>query len=156
MAITDDLQLKKEKISQGLVRLKERAIKYDTLQQKPDETTDKQISTTDIDGRSIQTVKNVVEIAYNIQNVVDDKHNLIVHTQATNVKDTRALYDAVWQAKQNLQLQKDDSLVVLADKGYHTGTELQQCQADNMITHVAPKEQPSVKHIANEFLSESF
>ena len=46
--------------------------------------------------------------------------------------------------------------MVLADKGYHTGAELQQCQQDNMITHVAYKEQPSVKHIANEFLAESF
>ncbi len=76
--------------------------------------------------------------------------------EATNAKDTRALYDAASQAKQNLQLQKEDSLVVLADNGCHTGTELQQCQADNMITHVAYKEQLCVKHIANEFLSETF
>ena len=46
--------------------------------------------------------------------------------------------------------------MVLADKGYHTGAELLQCQQDNMITHVAYKEQPSVKHIAHEFLAESF
>lgn len=46
--------------------------------------------------------------------------------------------------------------MVLADKGYHTGAELNQCHDDNMITHVAYKEQPSVKHIANEFLAESF
>jgi hypothetical protein len=46
--------------------------------------------------------------------------------------------------------------MVLADKGYHTGAELQQCQQENMITHVAYKEQPSVKHIDNEFLAESF
>ena len=29
--------------------------------------------------------------------------------------------------------------MVLADKGYHTGAELEQCQQDNMITHVAYK-----------------
>ncbi len=46
--------------------------------------------------------------------------------------------------------------MVLADKGYHTGAELHQCQQDNMITHVAYKEQPSVKHISTGFLSESF
>ena len=38
----------------------------------------------------------------------------------------------------------------------HTGAELLQCQQENMITHVAYKEQPAVKHIANEFLAESF
>ena len=152
----DGLQIKKEKIAEGLVKLKERSIKYDTLQQKLDSTDDKQISTTDPDSRSIIIVKNIVEVAYNTQNAVDDKHNLIVHTEATNTNDGKALHKAATGAKQNLQLQKEDELMVLADKGYHTGAELQRCQQDNMITHVAYKEQSSVKHIATEFLSESF
>jgi transposase len=153
---SDLLQIKKEKIAQGLSKLKERKIKYETLQKNLDDTGDKQISTTDPESRSIIIVKNIVEVAYNIQNAVDDKHNLIVHTQATNTNDGKALHKAATQAKQNLQLQKEDSLTVLADKGYHTGAELQQCHQDNMITHVAYKEQPGVKHIANEFLAESF
>ena len=152
----DELALKKEKITQGLAKLKERTIKYDTLQQQLNSTTDKQISTTDADSRSIIIVKNIVEVAYNVQNAVDDKHNLIVHTQATNTNDGKALHKAAIQAKQNLQLQKQDSIMLLADKGYHTGAELLQCQQENIITHVAYKEQPTVKHIANEFLAESF
>jgi transposase len=152
----DDLQIKKEKITQGLAKLKERTIKYDALQQQLNNTEDKQISTIDPDSRSIIIVKNIVEVAYNVQNGVDDKHNLIVETQATNTNDGKALHKAATQAKQNVQLKKEDSLMVLADKGYHTGAELQQCQDDNMITHVAYKEQPGVKHIAREFLSESF
>jgi Transposase DDE domain len=66
------------------------------------------------------------------------------------------LHNAAIQANENLQLRKEDPLTILADKGYHTGAELYQCQQENMTTHVAYKEQPSVKHIANEFLSESF
>ena len=154
---TDDgLAIKKEKIAQGLAKLKERTIKYDSLQQQLNNTTDKQISTTDADSRSIIIVKNIVEVAYNVQNAVDSKHNLIVHTQATNTNDGKALHKAALQAKQNVQLQKEDSIMLLADKGYHTGAELQQCQQNNMITHVAYKEQPGVKHIAHEFLAESF
>ena len=152
----DELQVRKEKIAEGLTKLKERTIKYDTLQQQLDDTTDKQISTTDADSRSIIVAKTIVEVAYNTQNAVDDKHNLIVHTQATNTNDGKALHKAAIQAKQNLQLKEEEPLVVLADKGYHTGAELQQCQHNNMITHVAYKEQPSVKHIASEFLAESF
>ncbi|HMG82374.1 MAG TPA: IS1182 family transposase [Ferruginibacter sp.] len=152
----DELQIKKEKITQGLAKLKERTIKYDTLQQQLNNTDDKQISTTDAESRSIIIVKNIVEVAYNIQNAVDGKHNLIVHTQATNTNDGKALHKAATQAKQNLQLQNEEAIIILADKGYHTGAELQYCQQDNMITHVAYKEQSSVKHIANEFLSESF
>jgi transposase len=152
----DELQVKKEKITQGLAKLKERSIKYDTLQKQLDATDDRQVSTTDPDSRSIIIVKNIVEVAYNVQNTVDDKHNLIVHTQATNTNDGKALHKAATQAKENLQLQQADELMVLADKGYHTGAELYHCQEDNMITHVAYKEQPGVKHIAQEFLSESF
>ena len=152
----DELHIKKEKIAQGLARLKERSIKYDNLQEQLDNTTDKQISTTDPDSRSIIIVKSIVEVAYNAQNAVDHKHNLIVHTEATNSNDGKALHRAALQAKENLQLKKGEELMVLADKGYHTGAELQQCQQENMITHVAYKEQPGVKHIANEFLAESF
>jgi transposase len=152
----DEMQIKKEKIAQGLAKLKERTIKYDILQQQLNHTDDKQISTTDPDSRSIIIVKNIVEVAYNTQNAVDDKHNLIVHTQATNTNDGKALHKAATQAKQNLQLQKEEAITVLADKGYHTGAELHGCQQDGMITHVAYKEQPGVKHIANEFLAESF
>lgn len=152
----DQLVLKKEKIAAGLAKLKERTIKYARLQQQLNNTEDKQISTTDPDSRSILITKSIVEVAYNTQNAVDDKHHLIVHTEATNINDGKALHKAAIQAKENLQLQKQDHLMVLADKGYHTGAELQQCQSANMITHVAYKDQPSVKHIATEFLSENF
>jgi transposase len=152
----EDLDIKRENIKQGLEKLKERTIKYDMLQQQLNNTTDKQISTTDPDSRSILITKSIVEVAYNVQNAVDDKHNLVVQTQATNTNDGKALHKAATQAKENLQLQKDETIILLADKGYHTGAELQQCQQENMITHVAYKEQPSVKHISTEFLSESF
>jgi transposase len=152
----EDIAIRKEKIQEGIANLKERTIKYDLLQAQLNATDDKQISTVDVDSRSIIITKTIVEVAYNVQNVVDDKHNLIVHTQATNSNDGKALHKAAIQAKENLQLKKADNIMLLADKGYHTGAELQQCQADNMITHVAYKDQPSVKHIANEFLVESF
>ena len=80
---SDELRIKKEKIAAGLAKLKDRTIKYDSLQEKLNNTNDKQISTTDTDSRSILITKAIVEVAYNIQNAVDDKHNLIVHTQAT-------------------------------------------------------------------------
>ena len=152
----DDIQVKKEKIAEGLKKLKERSIKYDDIQQKLNATTDRQVSTTDTDSRSILVVKSIVEVAYNVQNAVDDKYNLIVHTEATNTNDGKALQRAAIQAKQNLQLQQQDPIVLLADKGYHTGAELQSCQQQNITTHVAYKEQPGVKHIAKEFLAESF
>jgi len=152
----EEFQVQQTKIKEGLEKLKERKIKYELLQQQLDATSNKQVSTTDPDSRSILVTKAIVEVAYNVQNAVDDKHNLIVHTQATNTNDGKALHKAATQAKQNLNLKNEDALILLADKGYHTGAELQQCQQENIITHVAYKEQPSVKHIATEYLSENF
>ena len=59
-ATAQELELKKEKITEGLAKLKERTIKYDTLQCQPDATADKQISTTNPDSRSIIIVKSIL------------------------------------------------------------------------------------------------
>jgi hypothetical protein len=63
----------------------------------------------------------------------------------TNTNDGKALHKAATQqAKQNLDFQKEDTIMLLADKGDHTGAELQQCQKENMITHNAIKSSPAL------------
>jgi hypothetical protein len=152
----DDLAYRKEEVEAALQRLTERKIKYDDLQQQLDSTEEKQISTTDADSRALIINKNIVEVSYNTQTAVDAKHNLLVHAEATNTNDGKALHRATLQAKQNLNLKKEDRMDVLSDKGYHTGAELHECHDDNIETYVAFKEQPSVKHLQKEFLSTQF
>lgn len=147
---------RKEEVEAALQRLTERKIKYDDLQQQLDNTEEKQISTSDADSRAIIINKNIVEVAYNAQAGVDARHCLIVHVEATNTNDGKALHRAAVQAKENMNLKKEDPIDVLSDKGYHTGGQLQQCHDDNMQTYTAFKEQPSVKHLQKEFLSEQF
>ena len=84
---TEEFKIQASKIKEGLQKLKERKIKYDLLQEQLDATSDRQVSTTDPDSRSILVTKAIVEVAYNVQNAVDDKYNLIVHTEATNTND---------------------------------------------------------------------
>lgn len=147
---------RKEEVEAALQRLTERKIKYDDLQQQLDNTGEKQISTSDAESRAIIINKNIVEVAYNTQAGVDARHNLIVHVEATNINDGKALHKAALQAKENMGLKKKDSIDELSDKGYHTGAELQKCHDDNIQTYTAFKEQPSVKHLQKEFLSEQF
>ena len=155
---TDDSgpSYRKEEVEAALQRLTERKIKYDDLQQRLDNTGEKQISTSDADSRALIINKNIVEVSYNTQAAVDAKHNLFVHVKATNTNDGKALYRAAAQTKENMGLKKEDALDVLSDKGYHTGGELQQCHDENIETYVAFKEQPSVKHLQKEFLSTQF
>jgi len=155
---TDDsgAAYRKEEVEAALQRLVERKIKYDNLQQQLDNTEEKQISTTDSDSRALIINKNIVEVSYNTQSAVDAKHYLLVHAEATNTNDGKALYRAATHARENMGLKKEDAVDVLSDKGYHTGAELQQCHDDNIQTYVAFKEQPSVKHLQKEFLSTQF
>jgi transposase len=147
---------RKEEVESALERLVERKIKYDDLQQQLDNTEEKQISTTDRDSRAIIINKNIVEVSYNTQSAVDAKHSLIVHAEATNINDSKALHRVAVQAKKNMGLTKDSPVDVLSDKGYHTGAELHQCHHDHIETYVAYKEQSAVKHLQKEFLSEHF
>ncbi len=147
---------RKEEVEAALQRLVERKIKYDDLQQQLDSTEEKQISTSDADSRAIIINKNIVEVAYNTQAGVDAKHSLLVHVEATNINDGKALHRAAIQSKVNMNLKREEAIDELSDKGYHTGAELQKCHDDNIQTFTAFKEQPSVKHLQKEFLSEQF
>src|SRR5690606_1851818 len=58
-------------------------------------------------------------------------------THTINRNDKNALYDISQEAKENIE---EESLTVLADKGYHTGKELQACQEAGIETIVARQE----------------
>ena len=150
---TDKTVLAKEKMREGLQQLKERKIKYEALQIELDATKEKQISTTDPESRALIINKNIVEVAYNTQCVVDDKHCLIIHTEATNSNDSQALLEHTNKAVQNVGTNK---ITVLADKGYYTGEQIHGCHENHIQTFVAPRDQASAEHIEDPFLIENF
>ena len=71
-----------------------------------------------------------------MQVAVDDKHHLLVHTEATNEMDRNALHHLCVKAKSNMGLRETSKLTVLADKGFHNGRQLQQCAEDHLLTYV--------------------
>jgi transposase len=123
-------------------KLNKRKAKYEDLKAQLDSTAETQISTTDPDTRSLPLRMRIVQVGYNLQSVVDDKHNLIVDYQITNKNDHRALAPMALKAKQALGLREEDSLTVLADKGYHTGEQMQTCHDNNIDTIVAIPRRP--------------
>jgi transposase len=120
-----------------ILRLKEQRIKYEVLQNQLEKSGEPQVSTTDSDSRALLVQGQVVEIAYNMQAAVDDKHNLIVATHTINRNDRNALSKIALEAKKNLAA---DSFIALSDKGYHNGRELQKCKEDNITTICAHAE----------------
>lgn len=124
-------------VKQKLARLKETKINYELLQKKLEESGEPQISTTDEDARALLVQGQVVEVSYNLQAGVDDKHKLVVATHTINRNDRNAMSAIAIEAKENLRA---DTFTILNDKGYHNGREIQQCKDNGIITICAQQE----------------
>lgn len=137
---TNDAEENNQNISgvkEKLARLKETKINYELLQQKLEQSGEPQISTTDEDARALLVQGQVVEVSYNMQAAVDDKHNLIVATHTINRNDRNAMSAIALEAKQNLQ---SEQFTALLDKGYHNGREIDLCQQNDIQTICAHAE----------------
>lgn len=121
-------------IQAKIERLKTNRIKYELLEEKLKQSGEPQISTTDEDSRALLVQGQVVEVSYNIQAAVDDRHKLVVATHTINRNDRNALSAIAMEAKENLNLK---TFTALVDKGYHNGREITQCEAENIRTIVA-------------------
>ena len=117
-----------------------RKAKYEALEAQIKETGKDQISTTDTDAQSVVLQRGITVVGYNIQGAVDAKHKLVTHFDTGSVNDTNALAAVAIETKELLQVEKMD---VLADKGYHTGEQIQQCEKNDITTYVSPKEPAS-------------
>ncbi|MDF1699413.1 MAG: transposase [Saprospiraceae bacterium] len=67
----------------------------------------------------------------------------IVDYEVTNKNDFSALASLSIKAKKALDLQPEDSITVLADKGYYSGEQIAKCHDNNIETLVAPKSKGS-------------
>ena len=130
--------IKISNIQQKIKRLQQNKIKYELLEEELKTSGEPQVSTTDTDARALLVQGQVVEISYNIQAAVDNKHNLVVATHTINRNDKNALSAIAIEAKENLAL---ETFTVLVDKGYHNGRELETCKNHNITTIVAHPDQ---------------
>lgn len=138
-----DNEEEKAELEHKIERQKVRKAKYESIEKQLEESSQEQISLTDPDSRAVILHRNIVQVGYNIQASVDAKNKLITYFDTGDVNDTRALAPVAISTKSVLGI---DSMSVLADKGYHTGEQLQQCALANIITFVSPKA-PSTKDI---------
>ena len=129
-----DPEIDKEKIREKIARLNDKKLKYKNLEQQLIETGQEQISTTDPDSRKLAVRQNILEVCYNIQTSVDDKHNLPIDFKTTTNNDTHALANMAARAKSILG---HNDFTALLDKGYHTGSEISRCHDMGIETLVA-------------------
>jgi transposase len=132
----NDLEEDKKEMEKKLAERHEKKAKYQKIKADLEASGEEQISLTDPDSRSVILHKNIINVGYNIQASSDSKHKLLVEYDTGDVNDTHALASIAIQTKELLQV---DQMKVLADKGYHTGEELEKCKKNNITTYVSPK-----------------
>jgi len=133
--------------------LQQRKTKYQALHQGFKESGAKQVSLTDKDARSMVMHHGSTEVGYNVQTVVDEKHQLIVEHEVTNDPTDHAhLAEMALRAKETLEVEK---LEVVADMGYYDGAEVKQCAEAGVTTYI-PKPITSVNKKRGLFTKQDF
>ncbi|MFN8437042.1 MAG: transposase [Cytophagales bacterium] len=142
-------------VKEKIERLKTSKIQYENFHKQLEETKEPQISATDADARALLVHGQVVEVAYNTQAAVDEKHKLVVATHTINRNDRNALTDIATEAKENII---SDGYTALVDKGYHNGREIQNTQNQCITTIVAIPEivNSNDKGTTKEYLVDKF
>jgi len=130
---------KNDKSDIDLKSLSDRKSKYEDLLEKLEESEETQISTVDPDARLMDNKKGGLDVAYNIQATVDAKNGLVIDQYVINAPtDQGELSNAASRAKKILSTKE---LIVLADKGYYNGEDLEKC-LDMCITPVVARQNP--------------
>ncbi len=141
------LSVRQEEVKSLLEKLKGKQETYNGYMSAMEQQQKTQISTTDADTRLMQGPDGGNIVGFNIQDATDAKHCMIVEFEVTNEGDRHALHAIATSAKETLEA---ENLMALADKGYHSGTEIAACEKDNITTLVAPQQYITPKAVPDE------
>lgn len=128
---------KVKNVEEKIKKLNTQKLKYQKLEAELKQSGEPQISSTDADARALLIHGQVVEVSYNTQAAVDDKHKLVVATHTINKNDRNALSNIALETKNNIQA---ETFTLLADKGYNNAKEIHTCQQAELTTIVAQQE----------------
>jgi Transposase and inactivated derivatives len=132
-----DKEEERQELEEKIAYQNEKKDNYRSMEEKLQTSGEDQISLTDPDSKAVILLRNIVNVGYNVQASADAKNKLLVEFDTGHVNDTHALADMAISSKELLKAEKINAI---ADKGYHTGEEIQRCEDHNIITYVSPRE----------------
>lgn len=131
-----EYNLSTEELQKKISNLKEKKEYFQKLTRKLKKSEERQISLTDPESRSFPN-KYKVDVGYNAQIAVDEKHHLIAEQDVTNnVNDTNELSKISINAKQELSVEK---IKVVADAGFSNVKEIKACEEAGIEAYVPIK-----------------
>jgi hypothetical protein len=111
------------RVNKKLAHFKKEADNLRTIERRMDTTGETQVSLTDPDARAMATTsKQPRVVGYNVQNVVEAKHHLIVAHEVTNLGYDREALSMMAHAAKEVMASK--TIEAVADKGYYKGEEI--------------------------------
>jgi hypothetical protein len=122
-------------IKEKIAWLRKRHSELKALEEEVNNHPEKQLSTTDPDSRLLKTRGMTRSVCYNVQSAVDTKHHLIVAHEVTNKQDRGQLCELGKQAQAALG---QETITVIADKGYYSGPDIKDTQ-DAGMTALVPR-----------------
>ena len=151
----------KKIIEEEIKKHKGRKDNYENMQQQLEQSGEPQLSTSDPESRQLMTRNNINEVAYNVQTVVDAKHNIPIDYKVTNDNDSRALSGMLRRTK---TLLGTTNFTALYDKGYHTGCEIKMAVTSGIeimaavpgVASVAPDERYNMSHFIYDEINDTY
>jgi len=138
---------------EGLVKLVERKELYQSYMGYLDETGETEVSTVDPDARLMGNNRGGVDMAYNVQSVVDGKHHIVVDFDVSmNPSDQGQLGNM----SKRLIRQGYRRFTLLADKGYYNGGCLEKGKKYKIKAIVSRQASPNPKGQPKDFNTDKF
>ncbi len=142
-----------EQLNEKLLILKEKQAQKKALHQRLESSGNKQISTVDKDARLL-TKRGQTIAGYNVQIAVDSQYKLIVAEEVTqDGNDTQLLAPMLEKAQEILDA---DKLTGLGDSGYYNGSQLKECEDQDITVYVAIPDQSKKIGQQKRFTREQF
>ncbi|MDR1620255.1 MAG: IS1182 family transposase [Clostridiales bacterium] len=137
----------------ALLKLNERKVKFEGLDARLE--TEREISTVDPDSRLMRQGGDgrALDVCYNVQTVVDDKHKLIVDFDVITRADDKGNLENMTALA--MDAMETDAVTALADKGYYDGEDIVRCEQNGVTCLVAKPSAGGAKH-SEGFTREDF
>jgi transposase len=142
-----------EEIRSALEKLNERKMKFEGFHARLE--TENEISTVDPDSRLMRQGGDgrTLDVCFNVQTVVDDKHKLIVDFDVVTRPDDKGNLQSMTALA--MDTMGTDTVTALADKGYYDGEDIVRCEQNGVTCLVAKPAAGGAKH-SEGFAREDF
>jgi transposase len=140
--IADDIDEAAE-LAEKAKAYEKRASEHEAMLEKLESSGKGEISVTDPDAHLMSNGKGGVEVAYNVQAVVDTKNHLVAEMDVTQSSSDHGQLGRMTEKTQEAFRKR--SITVLADKGYYGHEDYETCEELGVIAIVAKQKEPGEK-----------